>query len=63
MLPSDDATGELEHSLIVLGFLLPTDEQSSEAIDPGMHALDYPAPGLMADPYPHFTWKVENYRA
>jgi hypothetical protein len=47
LLPGNDATRELAHSFIVLGLLLPANEQSSEAIDPGMPALDHPAPGLI----------------
>jgi hypothetical protein len=46
VLPGDDATGGLEHSLVVLGLLLPANEQSSEAIDPGMQAFDHPAARL-----------------
>src|SRR3954449_3430731 len=38
---------KLEHSLVALGLLLPANEQSSEAVDPGMHALDYPAARLI----------------
>ena len=47
MLPGDDATGELEHSFVVLGLLLPANEQESEAVDPGVHAFDHPAPRLV----------------
>jgi hypothetical protein len=47
VLPDDNTTGEVEHGLIVLGLLLPANEQSPEAIDPGMDAFDHPAPGLV----------------
>jgi hypothetical protein len=47
LLPDDNTTRELEHGLVVPGFLVPANEQSSEAIDPGMHAFDHPAPGLV----------------
>jgi hypothetical protein len=43
VLPDDNTTGELEHGLVVLWLLLPANEQSSEAVDPRMHAFDYPA--------------------
>jgi hypothetical protein len=38
----------MEHSQIVLDLLLPTDQQSPEAIEPGINTFDYPPPCSVA---------------
>jgi hypothetical protein len=44
----DEDGGELDQREVVVGLLLPTDEQAAEATEPGMGDLDDPAPGRMA---------------
>jgi hypothetical protein len=39
----------MEHGEVVLGALLPADKQATEAVEPGVGALNDPAPGSMAD--------------
>ena len=39
----------MEHGEIVLGALLPADEQTAKAVEPGVGALNDPAPGAIAD--------------
>ena len=38
----------MEHSLIVLNFLFPTNEQPTEAVQPRVRAFDHPAPRSVA---------------
>lgn len=40
--PGDDGAGEVEHGEVVLGALLPAGEQTPEAVEPGVGALDDP---------------------
>src|SRR5665647_189782 len=44
----DIGASEMEHRQVVLRVLLPPDEQSAEAVHPGMGALDHPAPRPVA---------------
>jgi len=43
----DEDGGELDQREVVVGLLLPTDEQATEAVEPGMGDFDDPAPGWM----------------
>jgi hypothetical protein len=40
-------TGKMEHRQVVLGLLLPTDQEPAKAVHPGVRALDDPAAGTI----------------
>ena len=42
----------MEQGEVVVGLLLPADEQAAEAVHPGVRALDHPAPGPIARDLP-----------
>ncbi len=46
-LDADQGEGEVEHGKEVAGQLLPADEQSAEAVDPAVGALDWPSTRLL----------------
>src|SRR5918993_4921231 len=48
MAPGDECQREVEHGEVGVGALLPADQDAAEAVEPGMGALDHPAPGLGA---------------
>ena len=47
-LDANHGKGEVDHSNKVVGLLLPTDEQTAEAVDPAVGPLDRPAAGFLA---------------
>jgi hypothetical protein len=46
--PGDEAAGEVEHGEVGVGAFLPADEDATEAVQPGVGALDDPAAGTEA---------------
>ena len=46
MTPSDDAAGEMDEAEVIGGFLVPSDQDGAEAVQPGMGSLHHPAPCL-----------------
>src|ERR671928_1665865 len=48
MTPGDEPEREVEHGEVGIGPLLPTDQDATEPVQPGVGALHHPAPGLGA---------------